>query len=138
MLRRGLGLGLSLLSWATREECWTELDGLVESADWELRRAGVLGLGTAWLATGHVRPIRRLLRLKAQEMRAEVGCAVGISLGLILAGRGDQETALLEGLCRSHSHMERYGAVTGLGLAGAGSGSRRLLRLLASVLAEDS
>ncbi|KAH9385998.1 26S proteasome regulatory subunit N2 [Nematocida major] len=148
----GVGISLQLVGMVSSAEEFDEtlqfIDDLIDDSNYIFRYAGALALGSAYVATGDLSVVGRLLSIISTDSSEDVKKVCVFSIGLILTtcpetakdSRVEDEPVLfkvLEPLAQSHSSYVRSGVALALGMFLAGSGNRKALEAI-EVLMYDS
>lgn len=124
------------------------LDEMLLDTNSIVRYAGVLSLGAAYVATGDLSVVGRLLSIISTDSSENVKKVAVFSIGLVLTTKAEtckdanlsEDSVLfkvLEPLAQSHSAYVRSGVALVMGMFLAGSGSKQALEVI-EVLMYDS
>jgi len=127
---RGLAVGIGLVMYGRLEEADPLIESLCNDKDAILRRSGMYTIAMAYCGTGNNKAIKRLLHVAVSDVNDDVRRAAVMSLGFLLFKTPEQCPGLVSLLSESYNPHVRYGAAMALGIACAGTGSKRALALI--------
>ncbi|KAI5165677.1 26S proteasome regulatory subunit N2 [Nematocida sp. AWRm78] len=151
----GVSVALQLITAASSgtasiSEMQDLLDEIVADSNAIIRYAGALALGAAYVGTGNLTVVGKLLSMVSTDSSDDVKRIAVFSIGLILTTKSetckDKDSLLgsdpvlfkvLEPLAQSHSSYVRSGVALTLGMFLAGTGDKKVLDVL-EVLMYDS
>jgi len=127
---RGLAVGIALVMYGRLEEADPLIESLCNDKDAILRRSGMYTIAMAYCGTGNNKAIKKLLHVAVSDVNDDVRRAAVMSLGFLLFKTPEQCPGLVSLLSESYNPHVRYGAAMALGIACAGTGSKRALALI--------
>merc|ERR1719259_109041 len=127
---RGLAVGIGLVMYGRLEEADPLIESLCNDKDAILRRSGMYTIAMAYCGTGNNKAIKRLLHVAVSDVNDDVRRAAVMSLGFLLFKTPEQCPGLVSLLSESYNPHVRYGAAMALGIACAGTGSKKALALI--------
>merc|ERR1719394_1556030 len=127
---RGLAVGISLVMYGRLEEADPLIESLTRDKDAILRRSGMYTIAMAYCGTGNNKAIKKLLHVAVSDVNDDVRRAAVMSLGFLLFKTPEQCPCLVSLLSESYNPHVRYGAAMALGIACAGTGSKKALALI--------
>ncbi|KAI5176315.1 26S proteasome regulatory subunit N2 [Nematocida sp. LUAm1] len=150
-ISRAVGVGISLLfidaaSSFQESEYSERLDALLSDSNPIIRYSGALSLGTAYVGTGDLKAVRKLLSLISTNASEDVKRISVFSIGLVLSNQSMNKMSgekvyelctVLEPLTQSYSEYVRAAAALTLGMFLVGTGCKKSLELI-EVLMYDS
>ncbi|KAI5192135.1 26S proteasome regulatory subunit N2 [Nematocida minor] len=140
----GVSVALQMISAASSEpsdDLLSLLEEMLTDSNSILRYTGALSLGAAYVATGDLSVVGRLLSIISTDASEDVKKIAVFSIGLILTTKSETSKDLnlsensvlfkvLEPLAQSHSAYVRSGVALVLGMFLAGSGSKQALDVI--------
>merc|ERR1712029_409352 len=127
---RGLAVGIALVMYGRLEEADPLIESLCNDKDAILRRSGMYTIAMAYCGTGNNKAIKKLLHVAVSDVNDDVRRAAVMSLGFLLFKTPEQCPGLVSLLSESYNPHVRYGAAMALGIACAGTGSKKALALI--------
>lgn len=139
----GVGIALQLVGLSASRDFSSERNGnsrgpeageilvaLASDKDSTLRYAGALSYGTAYVGTGDLEIVKRLLSIISIDNSEDVKRVAVLSIGLVMANSPEKLCDILEPLAQSHSPYVRAGVALTFGMFLAGSGDHKVLKIV--------
>merc|ERR1711910_213484 len=127
---RGLAVGIALVMYGRLEEADPLIESFTRDKDAILRRSGMYTIAMAYCGTGNNSAIRKLLHVAVSDVNDDVRRAAVMGLGFLLLKQPDHCPGVVQLLSESYNPHVRYGAAMALGIACAGTGSKKALALI--------
>ncbi|KAJ2859360.1 proteasome regulatory particle base subunit [Coemansia aciculifera] len=134
---RALAVGIGLIVFGRKQEADPLIERLLDEEDPLLRLGAVHAITMAYCGTGDNGAIRKLLHLAVSDVKDDVRRAAVTGLGFVLLRSPEQVPRMVELLSQSFNPHVRAGAALALGIACAGSGSKKAVVILEPMLKDS-
>lgn len=136
-IKRGLAMGMALVTYAREENADELINGLLDDPDPTLRYGGIMALALAYCGTSSNKAVRKLLHVAVSDVSDDVRRAAVMSLGFVLFRKPNNVPRMVELLAESYNPHVRYGATMALGIACAGTGLDEAIDLLEPMMKDS-
>ncbi|KAJ2819939.1 proteasome regulatory particle base subunit, partial [Coemansia furcata] len=134
---RALAVGIGMIMFGRKQEADPLIERLLDEEDPLLRLGAVHTITMAYCGTGDNGAIRKLLHLAVSDVKDDVRRAAVTGLGFVLLRSPEQVPRMVELLSQSFNPHVRAGAALALGIACAGSGSKKAVQILEPMLKDS-
>lgn len=133
---RGIALGIALTVYGQEDEADPLIERMTRDQSACLRYGGMFAWAMAYRGTANNTAIRRLLHFAVSDVSDDVRRTAVIALGFVLCTEPEQTPRIVSLLAESYNPHVRYGVALALGISCAGSGSKRAIALLETLVVD--
>lgn len=127
---RGLAVGISLFMYDRQEEADLLITSLLKDINPIMRCSAVYTISMAYCGTGNENAVKNLLHTANSDVSDDVRSAAVTGLGFLLFRMPEYCLKIITTLSKSYNPYIRYGAAVALGVAFAGTGHGKAIKLL--------
>ncbi|RKO98605.1 hypothetical protein CXG81DRAFT_15699 [Caulochytrium protostelioides] len=139
VIQHGACLGIGVAGMASaNEEVYEVLKTILFSDSAVAGEAAGLAMGLVMLGTASQRHIDEMLQYAHDTQHEKIIRGLAIGVAMIMYGREDEADALIETLKVDKDPILRYGCIYMAGMAYAGTGNNKTIRLLLHVAVSDT
>ena len=131
---RGISMALALMMYGKEEESETLVQELLDSPIPLLRESAAWVTALAFVGTASNVALQRLLHLTVSDVNPDVRRAAVIGVGFVLSRSPKEVPKMVQLLAKSYHPHVRSGAALALGIACAGTGMKKAIKILKPLL----
>jgi len=138
VVQHGACLGLGVAAMGTDDiEIFEQLKTILFADSTVSGEGAGLAMGLVMLGTGSTKAVEEMIQYARETQHEKIIRGLAIGSALIMYGREEEADALIENLSEDKDPILRYGGISTIGMAYAGTGNNKAIKKLLQVAVSD-